>query len=113
MARVAVRVAIACGVKVIVAVQVADTASGLLETQVFVSAKSDAFVPESARPEKLSVLGPALVRVKVLLALVVPSNWLVNESLVADKVTVEAWPFPLRFSTWGELDASSLTVMDP
>ena len=81
----AVRVPVAVGLKVTLIVQLASTANEA--GQVFVSAKSPAFVPVAVIPEIAKAALPPFVKVTVWAALVVPMACELNVKLVGARMT--------------------------
>ncbi len=105
---VAVRLPVAVGAKVTVIVHLAPAAT---EVQVLVSLKSPASVPESATFETVRlVTSPLFVMVTVCAALLVPTAWLENVRVVADREAAAAVAVPVRLITCG-FPAVSVIVM--
>jgi hypothetical protein len=82
------------GLKVTEIVQLPPTA--MLLAQLFVWLKS----PVAVIPETLKIELDVLVTVRVAGVLEVPTSWPGNESSLADKLTVESVPVPVRTTVW-------------
>ena len=95
----AVSLPLAVGVNVTLIVQLAPAASEL--PQVLVWAKALALAPVIATLVMLNVAVPLFVRVTVEAALLVPTAWLLKETLVGERLTAGAVPVPERLTVCG------------
>src|SRR5580700_10617296 len=102
------RVPEAVGLKVTLIVQLVAAASEL--PQVLVWAKSPLLVPTMPMLLMVKVALPELLRVTVLAALVVPTAWFANETLVGDRPTTGATAVPASGMLCGLPVALSVTV---
>src|SRR5215472_658935 len=112
--RVPVRVPVAAGVNVTLIAQDAPAATDV--PQLFVCAKSLAFVPITAILVMLSGALPVLLNITACAPLVVPTVWLAKVRLVGDRLTAGAEmdpPVPVRPTVCGLPLALSLTVRVP
>jgi hypothetical protein len=92
----AARVPLAVGVKVTLIVHLLLAANAL--PQVLVWAKSPALVPVIARLVMLKAAVPVLLRVMACAVLLVPTDWLPNVRVVAERLTLGVVPVPDRLS---------------
>ena len=84
-----------------------------VEPQLLTKTYDEAFTPVTVMLPMFSVALPVLVRVTDCDALLVPTFWLPNERLVAERATAgaRATPVPLRAMLCGESLALSVMVM--
>ena len=109
---VAVRPALAAGVKVTLMAQVLP---GATVTPMQVSTllpKSPAFAPISPTLVIARLAVPLLVTVSVCAALVAPTSWLPKSRLVAEGAKAGAMPVPVRCTVWGLTAALSVNTTE-
>lgn len=104
----AVRLPDTAGVKVTLMVQLAPAAR--LVPQLFVSAKSVALLPKTARLLTLNATLLVFVKVVCWAEPVLPRDWVPKLRLVGEKVAEGGSPVPLRFMVAGVAEALSVMV---